>query len=181
MNIDNILLDLEVIKQVKENDKLSVLVLPGNKRLIVDSYSYFSSITRKYNGYNRDDTIKYLEELVDIINKSCATINNGNHSDLAETLNNSIKNSIIGLENLKKTYKNDSIIIAKLVLIINKLNNSSSLLSFSDVSLSEITDIENNTINTNTNINNINNTNTNINNINNTNNTNNTNNNDDDN
>ena len=71
MDIDNMLLDLEVIRQLAENDKLAVNIYPGVTTLIVDKSSYLSSITRKINGYSRDDSIKYLENLVQQIEKSC--------------------------------------------------------------------------------------------------------------
>ena len=50
MDIDNMLLDLELIRQLAENDKLAVNVYPGVTTLIVDKSSYLSSITRKIYG-----------------------------------------------------------------------------------------------------------------------------------
>ena len=100
MDINNMLLDLEVIRQLAENDKLAVNVYPGVTTLIVDKSSYLSSITRKINGYSRDDSIKYLENLVQQIEKSCDVIKIGNHSELAERLQKSIKNAIEGLKKL---------------------------------------------------------------------------------
>jgi len=122
MDIDNILLDLEIIKQVKENDKLAIIILPGCTKLFVDNYSMLSKMTRKYNGYDRESCTKYLDELVENIEKSSKTIINGNHKNLADILQKSIKCAVVGLNNLKDTYESDSITIAKLVLIINKLN-----------------------------------------------------------
>ena len=43
MDIANILLDLEIIKQIKENDKLGIIIVPGSKNLYVDTYSKISS------------------------------------------------------------------------------------------------------------------------------------------
>ena len=63
MDINKILLDLEIIKQLKENDKLAVSVLPGCTKFFVDNHSIFSKITRKYNGYDRETCIKYLGDL----------------------------------------------------------------------------------------------------------------------
>lgn len=142
MDIDSILLDLEVIRQLSENDKLAVNVYPGVRTLIVDKSSYLSSVTRKINGYSRDDSIKYLENLVKQIEKSCDVIKTGNHSELAERLQKSIKNAIRGLETLQKTYQKDSIIVAKIVLIINKLNTIIESFEFSNVSFDELTKIE---------------------------------------
>ena len=37
MEINYILLDLEILKQIKEDDKLGLIILPGEKKLFVDS------------------------------------------------------------------------------------------------------------------------------------------------
>ena len=142
MDINNMLLDLEVIRQLAENDKLAVNVYPGVTTLIVDKSSYLSSITRKINGYSRDDSIKYLENLVQQIEKSCDVIKIGNHSELAERLQKSIKNAIEGLKKLEQTYQKDSIIVAKIILIVNKLTTIIESLEFADVSFEELTKIE---------------------------------------
>ena len=56
--ISNIILDLEIIKQIKEKDKLGLIVMDGSKKLFVDSYSSLSSLSRWYNGYNRENSIE---------------------------------------------------------------------------------------------------------------------------
>mgnify|MGYP001394535471 CR=1 FL=1 len=70
MELNYILLDLEIIKQLKEDDKLAVVTLPGTKKLYVDTNNRLLSLTRWYNGHNRETTIIYLEELVEKIEKS---------------------------------------------------------------------------------------------------------------
>tara|TARA_B100000035_G_scaffold267373_2_gene240398 strand:- start:2962 stop:3441 length:480 start_codon:yes stop_codon:yes gene_type:complete len=122
MDINNILLNLEIIRQIKEGDKLAIDILPGSTKLFVDSSTLFSGPKRWYYGYNREDNIKFIEELIVIIEKTSEIIIDGNHNELANNLKNAIKNSINGLNNLKITYINDSITIAKLTLIINRLN-----------------------------------------------------------
>tara|TARA_Y100000591_G_scaffold332780_1_gene371540 strand:- start:825 stop:1421 length:597 start_codon:yes stop_codon:yes gene_type:complete len=146
MDIDNMLLDLEVIRQLSENDKLAVNIYPGVTTLIVDKSSYLSGITRKMNGYSRDESIKYLENLVQQIEKSCVVINAGSHSELAIRLQKSIKNAIDGLKRLQQTYQKDSIIVAKIVLIVNKLNVIVESLEFTNISFDELTKIESNQI-----------------------------------
>tara|TARA_B100001093_G_scaffold516747_1_gene596254 strand:+ start:1537 stop:1962 length:426 start_codon:yes stop_codon:yes gene_type:complete len=121
MDIKDILLDLEVIKLIKENDKLAVNVIPGSKRIFVDTYSYLSTFTRWYNGYNRESCIAYIEELVNNIEKSSEIIKDGDHNDKAFMLKIAINNSLIGFKNLINTYDNDSIIKAKLTLCVNSL------------------------------------------------------------
>lgn len=120
MNIDSVLLDLEVIRQLNENDKLSVITLVGSTRLAVDSSKYTSPITRYYYNYNRETTISYLENLTASIEKTSEFLINGDHSEECETINDALLNALKGLENLKITYISDSIIVAKLTLIINK-------------------------------------------------------------
>ena len=142
MDINDILLDLEVINQVKENDKLAVNIIPGKKTLIVDNYSYFSSIKRWYYNYNREDVISYLEDLLMKIENASNTINNGNHMEIGETLKNAINNSLSGLTNLKNTYNNDSLIVAKIILLNNKLTYISNNVLFNEISLNMMNEID---------------------------------------
>ncbi len=147
MDINPILLDLEIIKQINENEKIAINILPGSVKLFVDNNQYFTGIKRWYNGYNRDDSIKYLEELTSNIEKSSELIINGNHNELANILRNAILNAIKGINNLKKTYINDSIITAKLILVTNKLNKIVSNLTdidISNLSVSMLENVENN-------------------------------------
>lgn len=122
MDINNILLNLEIIRQINEGDKLAINILPGTSKLFVDNNIYFSGTRRWYNGYNREDSIKFIEELVSKVENTSEFLINGNHNELSNNLKNAITNSIIGLNNLKNTYMDDSITIAKLTLIINRLN-----------------------------------------------------------
>ena len=150
MDIDSLLLDLEIINQINDTNKLSVNLTPGYKQLSVDNYYYLSSIIRWYYSLNRHNSIDYLEELAGKINKSALTIIDGNHCDIGLTLKKSICNSLSGLEKLKQTYHNDSTIVARLILIINKFNNSINILENlpvdNNMSLSMITNIETNFI-----------------------------------
>ena len=148
MDIDNILLDLEVLKQINPNDKLAVNLLPGNKSISVDTSSILSKVTRKYYGYNRDSSIKYLEELIDKIEKYTKFILSSSHDDIRNNLKNAIDSATLGITNLQKTYIDDSIIVARLTLILNKLKdcinvlNNDSLLN--NVSVSMMTNLESN-------------------------------------
>ena len=148
MDIDTILLDLEVLKQVNQNDKLAVNLLPGNTSLSVDAKSVFSIIKRRYNGYNRESSIKYLEELVDKIEKYTKFIVNSSHDDIRNNLKNAIMSANNGLKNLQETYNDDSIIVAKLTLIINKLKDCIIILNndplLNNVSASMMTSLEDN-------------------------------------
>tara|TARA_B110001450_G_scaffold939_3_gene1076 strand:- start:3252 stop:3710 length:459 start_codon:yes stop_codon:yes gene_type:complete len=148
MDIDTILLDLEVLKQVDPNDKLAINLLPGNTSLSVDANSFFSNIKRKYNGYNRESSVNYLVELVDKIEKYTKFIVNSSHDDIRNNLKNAIVSANNGLKNLQETYNDDSIIVAKLTLIINKLRDCIIILNndplLNNVTTSMMTSIENN-------------------------------------
>ena len=122
MNFAQVLLNLEILSQIKENDKISIQILPGEKRMFVDHYNYTISLSRWYNGYNREDSIKYIEELSQNIESSASYIINGNHIDDNEILVTSIKKALIGLDSLKQTYLSDSVISSRIILIIEKLN-----------------------------------------------------------
>ena len=147
MDINSILLDLEILKQIHENEKLAINILPGTVKLCVDNNQYFNGFKRWYKGHNREDSIKYLEELTGNIEKSSELIINGNHRELSDILKNAILNAITGINNLKNTYIHDSIITAKLILITNRLNKIVTNLTDIDVSnlsVSVIENIENN-------------------------------------
>lgn len=124
MNIDKILIDLEIIGQLQENDKLAISSVPGSTKIFVDSYTMFGSIKRTYKGYNRDVCISYIEDLQKKIDESAGNIINGSHLDMCITLKASIEHAVVGLNNLKTTYSADSEIVAKLLILINKIQKS---------------------------------------------------------
>lgn len=128
MDIDNILIELEIIGQLKENDKLAISVIPGDTKIFVSPYSWYNRFIRKYNGYSRDASIKHVELLVDRVEKTSNTIINGSLIDMCITIKISIKKSIDGLKNLKITYIDDSEIVARLIILINRLEKTLALL-----------------------------------------------------
>ena len=128
MDIDNILVELEIIGQLKEHDKLAISVIPGDTKIFVSTYSWYSRIVRKYNGYGRDTCIKHIEILVDMVEKTSKTIIEGSLSDMCVTIKSSIAKCNTGLKNLKDTYQDDSEIVAKLVILINRMEKILKLL-----------------------------------------------------
>ena len=116
MDINHLLLDLEVIKQLLENDKLAVITLPGSTKLSVHSANSISSVIRWYNNYNREDCINYLELLTNNIVKTSDFIISGQHNEEGETIKNAIDAALNGLINLRITYVKDSVITAKLYI-----------------------------------------------------------------
>jgi len=141
MEFKNILLDLEILKLLKEGEKLAIDLHPGYKKLYITGNTYLSSITRKYNGYDRTSTIEYLEELNEKINKISLFFINGSHNEDAKILHKAIDESIIGIENLKNTYINDSNIYAKLNLLIKNFNTT--LLTLKTIKNFELDELNN--------------------------------------
>ena len=121
MEIDSLLIDLEIIGQIYKGDKLAIAITMGNTKLFVDQGRWFNGIKRKYNGYNKEDSIKYIENLVIKIENCSKNIISGTHADMAGSIKNSITNAINGLNNLKLTYTTASEIVAKLTISVNKL------------------------------------------------------------
>ena len=130
--IDEKILNLKIISKIRENDKL----LTNNNLLAIDSPHLFQSVNRWYNNESRTITIDKLNDILDgtfAITKILLDQEKRNNNKEKESLeeNNSqifqtfileMKNSLIGLENLKKTYSEDILISSQLDLLINKLN-----------------------------------------------------------
>ena len=121
MNIDNLLVDLEIIGQIKDNDKLAVSNVVGSTKLFVNQYSLTNSVYRRYNGYNRIDSIVYIENLITRVESASTKIIDGNFTDMSLSLKISIEKALTGLSNLKLTYYNDSEVVARLTICINKI------------------------------------------------------------
>lgn len=143
MDLNTILLHLEVLSKINEGDKISIKLIPGEKKVFVERSGITSSITRWYNGYNREDSIKFIETLVSNIESNSLYIINGNHIEDCDILITSIKKGLNGLDNLKKTYINDSIISSKINLSIDKLNSIvRNLSTFNNSTINVINELE---------------------------------------
>ena len=121
MNIDNLLVDLEIVGQITENDKLAVNNVVGSTKLFVNQASYLNSVYRKYNGYNRIDSIVYLENLITRVETASVKIIEAPFIDMCQSLKISVEKAICGIRNLKSTYEDDSEMIARLTICNNKL------------------------------------------------------------
>lgn len=122
MNIDNLLVDLEIVGQIQEYDKLAVCNVVGATKLIVNQAGYLNGVYRKYNGYNRGDSIEYLETLIMRVETASVKIIEASFTDMAISLKTSIEKAIRGMKNLKLTYEDDSEMIARLTISNNKLD-----------------------------------------------------------
>lgn len=63
MDIDGVLVDLGVVSQLKDHDKLGNL--PGKQELVIFSGKvWLQSMYRWFSGGNRSDIVEYLQALV---------------------------------------------------------------------------------------------------------------------
>ena len=129
--IEDNLLNLKIISKIKENDKLS----SQEKIIKIDPPSLLQGVYRWMNAEGRNIT---LEKLTEIVNDSMVItegllqrekeLKENEYLDLQE--NNSqifqnfiieLTNSLLGLENLKKTYHEDINIMSQLDILLKKI------------------------------------------------------------
>ena len=129
--IETNILNLKILSKIKEHDKLCT-----NDTIIkIDSHSIFQGMTRWINSEGRGVTLERLKEIIDntldITEKlldSEKIKKDYNSKDLEE--NNSqifqkfiieMTNSLLGLENLKKTYGEDILIASQIDILLKKI------------------------------------------------------------
>lgn len=129
--IEDNLLNLKIISKIKENDKLS----SQEKIIKIDPPSILQGVYRWMNAEGRCITI---EKLTDIVNDSM-DITEGllkrekdlkeneyldlqeNNSQIFQTFIIELTNTLLGLENLKKTYCDDINIMSQLDILLKKI------------------------------------------------------------
>lgn len=125
MDIDRLLIDLSVMSQLKEQDKLGVMKLPGKQQLVIYSgRHWFQGAYRWYYGSSRTEVMEFLQSTVNCVER---------HSDifsepvtektqvLRVQLKTYLLSAIEGLKSLEVSYLSDSHVVAKLNLISSKL------------------------------------------------------------
>ena len=133
--LDNLLLNLKIISNIKEFDKLSI----ENNDISIDVPYLLQGFMRKWNGDSRINTIDTINFIIDSIfnisdnlletelniddNLHCKINFNDNNSILFQKIVLGLSESITGLQNLKITYIGDVSIVSKLDLIITKIQN----------------------------------------------------------
>lgn len=132
MDIDKILIDLEVIGQLRGSDKLAVMMQPGESRLIINTSSFLQGLRRWYAGNDRESALNYVSDLVDKCHKAANVISSGNHKEMSEQLKVSLIKAKEGLSMLNTTYSDDSIVVAKILLILSKMERVQKILEAND-------------------------------------------------
>lgn len=148
------LIDLEIISQLKENDKLAIYLDANNKsKIIIDKHYYFNFISRWYYSYNREQCINYIEILINSIKTEKNKIIEKNNLDDINLLKSCLINSKSGFITLQSTYTDDSILVARLQLVINQLQTIilelEEILLVNNLSVNQIDEITNTNANTN--------------------------------
>jgi hypothetical protein len=123
--IDNLFINLKVFSKIQKNDKLII-----NDSILQVDDRYLQSLRR---WLSNDDRIRVVEHILKIYNDSFKYYNYAdnnyilpsdisieNNNDFKNRLMCEIKNSIIGLKNIKYTYREDSVMASKLDLLIDK-------------------------------------------------------------
>ncbi len=122
MNVDSLIIDLEVMAQIREHDKLGVNVLPGSTVLVVDSASYTQPLRRWYAGRGRREALKYVAGIVAECECAAGALQMGDHVVATTSLVASITRACEGLQHLRTTYGDDSVAVANLSLCLQKLD-----------------------------------------------------------
>lgn len=107
---DELIINLKVLSKLDKNNKLTTKEKFLN---LQSSYILPEAISRWWNGDNRDESLKFLDNLA---TKSIKFLNE--NDDLLQN----IKESLVGLENLKDTYSKCTQTNARLDVIIEKIN-----------------------------------------------------------
>ena len=130
--IDTYLLNLKIISKLEENDKL----ITTDKLLKIDKPTIFQGVHRWMSNESRSNTLEVLNQIyensfdiTDILltkekesNENKKELEDSN-SQIFQKFIIEFTNSLTGIDNLKKTYKDDILVLSQLDMISNKLNS----------------------------------------------------------
>jgi len=144
--LEEILVELKVISKINENQKISTV---NNSTISIEKNDIFQGSRRYIWSDSRQKTVNTIENIIDkSIDYSVSCINSSylNIYNLTTTpsdhekeshfreyakiknLTSEINNTIKGITNLQKTYKDDAIISSQLDVIIHKIKTHSSMI-----------------------------------------------------
>ena len=133
--IDQLLLDLKILSQIKKNDKICT----NNDQLSIDNPRIFQGFSRWFYNNSRDSTMEYIETTLHstlyftnliLTNESISPDSSShlpnqkfhdNNSELLKKFYLEMLHSVEGLKNLKATYEQDITIASRIQLVIDKL------------------------------------------------------------
>ncbi len=130
--IDTYLLNLKIISKLEENDKL----ITTDKLLKIDKPTIFQGVHRWMSNESRSNTLEVLNQIYEnsfditdiLLNKEKEATENkkeleDSNSQIFQKFIIEFTNSLTGIDNLKKTYKDDILVLSQLDMISNKLNS----------------------------------------------------------
>ena len=118
--LDNLLLNLRTIAEIKDFDKLKVT----SNNLKIDQ-TWMPFITRWYHADGRDNSLTKIGEVLEETFKYIETIKNNTYDNANRDIQRilvGLTTAIKGIECLKITYKKDINVITRLNLYIEKIN-----------------------------------------------------------
>lgn len=142
LSISNSLTNLKILSKLKSNNKLSF----GDNKFLIDEWTYSQPLRRWWSQESRNNTLSHLNNFVtelfliidsvysrelnevsDITNEYYPDVDSSNvfkeeNSKILLQFVTEIGNANIGLNNLKRTYKNDTAIVSSLEIIIERLD-----------------------------------------------------------
>ena len=134
LDIDAVFINLKIFSRIKKQDKLCF----SGDSLEIDN-RYVAFIRRWFNSDDRNKSIEYINAIIQrvftIVDETYSNeqnktgVNKSNdispfkeeNSNLLQRFSIELSNTITGLENLKKTYNDDSLIKSNLDLVIDKI------------------------------------------------------------
>lgn len=130
--IDTYLLNLKIISKIEENDKL----ITTDTLIKIDKPTVFQGVHRWMSSESRTNTLESLNQIyensfdiTDILLTKEKEIDENkkeledSNSQIFQKFIIEFTNSLVGIDNLKKTYKNDILILSQLDMISNKINS----------------------------------------------------------
>jgi hypothetical protein len=130
--VDNCLLNLKIISKLEENDKL----ITTEKLLKIDKPTLLQGVHRWMGNESRTNTLEILNQIYEnsfnitdnLLDKEKESNENkkeleDSNSQIFQKFIIEFTNSLTGIDNLKKTYKNDILVLSQLDMISNKLNS----------------------------------------------------------
>ena len=115
---DNLWINLKVLEQLPAFAKLNTF----HELFYIEKSTFYNPIGfwRMLRGDNRSLTIKRIDKLLE---QSSLILTSNQATALELNLQNHLKKSINGIQNLKKTYEDDPTTIAALERLLDKIKN----------------------------------------------------------
>jgi hypothetical protein len=131
MSLDQLLLDLKIIANIKEYDKLAINDI--TKQLTIDKPYMLQGVLRYLYGQGREQALEYIETIINAVftitdelleTSTSASIKFADDTkSIYQNIVHHLTSSITGLQNMKITYMKDIPCTSRIQLIIEKIQN----------------------------------------------------------